>query len=72
MKKVLAIAVLGVFTLASCKKDYTCQCSLSGNASGSTLSVNSTTITGTKKDAKKDCEAKSSSGNGVTTTCKIK
>lgn len=30
MKKVLAIAVLGVFVLASCKKDYTCECTEDG------------------------------------------
>lgn len=26
MKKVLAVAALSVFVLASCKKDYTCKC----------------------------------------------
>ncbi len=30
MKKVLLVAVAGMFVLASCKKDYTCECTESG------------------------------------------
>jgi hypothetical protein len=30
MKKLLLVAVAGMFVLASCKKDYTCECTESG------------------------------------------
>jgi hypothetical protein len=32
MKKVLAIAALGVFALTSCKKDYKCVCTFDGES----------------------------------------
>lgn len=69
MKKVLAIAVLGVLTLASCKKDYTCTCTAS---SGGMSVSQSTTINDTKKKAEDACTAKSTSASGATTTCAIK
>lgn len=76
MKKALLIGSLGVFgviALASCKKDYTCECT---STSGSSSSTASTTINATKGDAKEACEAGSSSatsgGSTVTTTCEIK
>ena len=69
MKKFIAIAALGVLTLASCKKDYTCECSSS--AGGVTISA-STTIKDTKKKAEEACTAKATTTNGVTTSCTIK
>jgi hypothetical protein len=33
MKKVLAVAALSVFGLASCKKDYTCKCTFTNGSS---------------------------------------
>lgn len=32
MKKVMAVAVLGLFVLTACKKDYTCECTYNGTA----------------------------------------
>lgn len=69
MKKFIAIAALGVLTLASCKKDYTCECTTT--ALGLTASA-STTINNTKKKAEEACTAGSTTANGATTTCKIK
>lgn len=69
MKKFIAIAALGVFTLASCKKDYTCECK--STAFGLTSSV-STTINNTKKKADESCTAGSKTENGVTVSCSIK
>ena len=69
MKKVLLIAAVAGLSFASCKKDYTCECTISGNGvSGSTTA----TIKDTKKKAKDACEKGSSEVMGTTTTCKIK
>lgn len=44
MKKILAIAVLGTITLASCTKDYSCTCtSESVTSGGSTTTTNTNT-----------------------------
>ena len=40
MKKFIAIAALGVLTLTSCKKDYTCTCT----ASSGGISVSSSVV----------------------------
>ncbi|HTN18604.1 MAG TPA: hypothetical protein VL092_13020 [Chitinophagaceae bacterium] len=71
MKKlVLAVAALGLISLTSCKKDYTCECTVSG------LGSTSTTIKDTKKKAKDACEKMSSSvsmgGTTITSSCAIK
>jgi hypothetical protein len=50
MKKVLFIAVLGVISLASCKKDYTCACKEDGVTWGTY------TVHTTKKKSKQMCE----------------
>lgn len=69
MKKIIAIAALGVFTLASCKKEYTCECTTSGFGVSATAT---TVIKDTKKKADDACTAGSTTANGATTTCKIK
>lgn len=73
MKKAIFIGALGVFALASCKKDYTCECTSSvGGVSTGTSSI---TINDTKKKAKDACEATGASASigGVTssTTCEL-
>lgn len=69
MKKVLLFAVvLGAVTLTSCKKDYTCTCTTSGNGVNSSAS---TTINATKSDAEDACTASTSSAFGFTTTCEL-
>ena len=69
MKKVLFSAlVLGAMTLVSCKKEYTCSCSFSGNGVSGTAS---TTIKDTKKNAQEECESGSATANGTTTTCSL-
>ena len=69
MKKVFFLAAFAVLGLASCKKDYTCECTTTGSGTSITQT---TTINGTKKDAKTACENGSSTVMGITTTCKIK
>ena len=64
MKKVLlAVAVVAFF--ASCKKDYTCECTVDLLGVKTT---SSTTLNATKSDAKEACEA----GNQTGVTCEIK
>jgi hypothetical protein len=66
MKKItLLAAVVVAFTFASCKKDYTCECTFSGNGFSGSVS---TTIKDTKKKAKDACTAK----NEVGVNCAIK
>lgn len=67
MKKLLSIAVVTValVSLSSCKKDYTCTCTV--DFMGESIST-STTINATKGDAKEACEAGSSTG----VVCEIK
>ena len=68
MKKLLLVAVAGVFVLASCKKDYTCTCTFSGDFAGTPAT--STTLHAKKADAKTACEAGTNTAYGV--TCAIK
>ncbi len=68
MKKVVFAAV-AVLALASCKKDWTCECTTTGNGVSATVSG---TVTGTKKDAKNACEKGSTTAGEIKTECKIK
>lgn len=78
MKKlVLAIAALGLVSLTSCKKEYTCSCTTFSNAPGFTATtVEGKTDKMKKSDAKTKCEAGSSSttAGGYTSgaKCEIK
>jgi hypothetical protein len=72
MKKlVLAVAALGLISLTSCKKKYTCSCTITAGGV-------STTIEGTseekmsKKDAKTQCEEGNYSTPAGKSECKLK
>jgi len=69
MKKVLLVAVAGMFVLASCKKEYTCECSTS--ILGETIAA-STVIKDTKSNATTACEEGSSTVSGIAVKCAIK
>ena len=59
MKKLLILAVIaGAFSLTSCKKDYTCSCTITG--SSTPIDYKWTKIT--KKDAKAACDKLNQSG----------
>ena len=69
MKKFIAIAFVGMFgvlTMGSCKKDYTCECTVT--VPGFATTTNSNTLTGKKKDVKEACEK----NNSTNVNCKIK
>ena len=66
MKKIMILCV-GLLALASCKKDWTCQCTSSlGDA------TSSTTITDqTRADAKVTCDEGDGSALGITVDCEL-
>lgn len=68
MKKIVAIAALGVFALSSCKKDYTCQCTSAG------YSFDEPYTAIKKKDAEDKCEKKQTEIQTVNSsvTCSLK
>ena len=45
MKKVFLVAVAGMFVLASCKKDRTCECTINGVTSATGSKVTYTKVT---------------------------
>lgn len=59
MKKVLLVFGLGLFLLASCKKDYTCACKSGGQVQ------TSTTIKDTKKNATATCDKNDIAAVGI-------
>jgi hypothetical protein len=66
MKKLFILAVVAIgFTMTSCKKEYTCACTVSGT----TTEVKSGTKL-TKKDAEAWCEKSTNGIAGV--SCKLK
>ncbi len=70
MKKVFFIAGIALLTLASCSKDWTCKCTQKGT-SGTVIGSTSTTITGTKNEAKTSCDEADATGFGYTQDCEI-
>lgn len=76
MKKVLAVAAVAlfIFSMTSCKKEWTCECTVTSGGTSTTASA--TTEKMTKSDAKDQCEADNGTQtiNGVEFTyeCEIK
>lgn len=72
MKKlILAAAVLGVATLfTSCKKDYTCECTM--EAGGTSITQSYELKNASKKDAKDACTNYETGMTGVTLKCELK
>lgn len=71
MRKLSTIlALVAVVSLASCKKDYTCECTSVDTTFGTTTST--ITINGKKKDVEKACDAFEYSYADDVQTCKIK
>lgn len=57
------------FGSTSCKKDYTCECTISGGGVSGTASA---TQNMSKKDAEAWCEESSTTSGSTTTTCTLK
>lgn len=73
-KSIFVLAGVAMLALASCKKDYTCECTTS--VPGFTTESVSVVINDTKKKATAECEKGSGTvsllGITSTTVCKIK
>jgi hypothetical protein len=67
MKKVLLVAVAGMFVLASCKKDYNCECTI--NFLGTSTTQTTVLKDVKKKDATAACDAGDMAG---ISSCEIK
>lgn len=69
MKKlVFAAAALGLISLTSCKKEYTCKCTTT--VGSTSTSVQAKTAKLSKKDAKAACET-TTSVPGASTKCEL-
>jgi hypothetical protein len=68
----LSAFAFAVLSFASCKKDYTCTCTVT---SGGSTTKGSTTIHDSKKDAEEACDAGdasyTSAGVTITTACDL-
>ena len=79
MKKVVLVGVVALLGLASCKKDYTCECSVtSGGVTVSSDELEYTISNSTKSNATSECddlndEAEASVADlpNVTADCKL-
>jgi hypothetical protein len=75
MKKPIII-LLCALAFASCKKNYTCECTTTSNFPGYTPTTANTTINDREKRAEELCKAKNSSGGAygftLTSTCTLK
>jgi hypothetical protein len=76
MKKVLLVAFVAGLAMTSCKKEWTCECTVTLYTNGASTS---TTVSGktdkmSKKDAKDKCKSSTTGDtqNGTKSTCDIK
>lgn len=56
-KKIIAFAAAGLFLTASCKKDWTCNCTYTDPITNQSVSVPSEILDSKKKDAEDACDA---------------
>jgi hypothetical protein len=73
MKKLLFLGATATLALASCKKDYTCECVGSVNGIKVEESASSVTINDTKSAAIDECnKGDITEANGISIDCEIK
>lgn len=65
------ILIAGGFTLVSCKKDWTCECTTT-YSDGTPSQTTTRTITDHLSDAQADCNSGDSASGGVTEECSLK
>jgi hypothetical protein len=65
-KSALSLAVLCALAMSSCKKDWTCTCSLNGTAYGSYTITNET-----KSDATTSCNSHNTTVGTTSVTCTL-
>jgi hypothetical protein len=78
MKKVLLVAAVLGLAMVSCKKDYTCECTVTTYSNGASASQTTSGATGKMKkaDATSKCDKGDSmvgdTQNGIKSECSIK
>jgi hypothetical protein len=73
MKKVYMMLAVCAIALASCKKEYTCECTYTDNLGlGLTIDPVSYTFEAKKADAESACEAYNVTAGGTGWDCKLK
>lgn len=72
MKKIAPIAIIALFALASCKKEYTCECTVTLTGSSTSTVVSGKTGKVSKKDAKASCDNGDYTNAAGTSNCEIK
>ncbi len=68
MRKImLAVAVLGAMSFASCKKDYTCECKkvYTGSSSSTTVNDGTYTFNDSRPRAEKKCDDEEMTGSDI-------
>lgn len=72
MKKAIMIAFVAGLAMASCKKDYTCECTTK-DSSGTIPSVTASATAKMKKSEAEDwCTGQKSTVGTITTSCELK
>ncbi|TSJ45050.1 hypothetical protein [Fluviicola chungangensis] len=72
MKKlVLGVSAMALLGLASCKKDYDCECTYQNTGSTTTVTEHKTIKNSSLDDAKKTCDGYESSDGTITKTCTL-
>lgn len=72
MKKVVLVGAIALLSLASCKKEYTCECNTIDLDSQESVSNEKITIKSTSKDkAQEECFSNSHSNEFFATGCVI-
>lgn len=71
MKKIIyGVSAIALLSLASCKKDYNCECTYQNTGSSTTVTENKPIKNATLDDAKKTCDSYESEGS-ITKTCTL-
>lgn len=69
MKRTILLGAMAVFSLAACKKDYSCTCTATN---GTSTVTTTSTITDTKKNAEAKCDEGDVSAGTSSVSCEIK
>jgi len=72
MKNLLLISGFLILSLASCKKDYVCECTTTDKDEVFPDQVKTTTYNGKKDDVEGFCTGMSKKEDNITTTCVVK
>lgn len=72
MKKILTIAAVASLAMVSCKKDYTCECTVKDSSGTIPTTTTSATAKMKKADAETWCENNKSTVGTISTSCELK